>query len=257
MVRRVLAFSLALLVVGACASGPGEGRRDVQAPAAENGATSTSMAGTTAPPDAPTAAPADVEDAVIGSIIDGDTLDLTDGTRIRLIGIDTPETKDPRRPVECFGREAAARLASLVPPGAQARLVYDVEVTDKYGRTLAYLYRGSDDLFVNAAMVRDGYASAFTVPPNVAHADQFVTLQREAREAGRGLWGGCDESGGAAGTQPAPASAACDPSYADVCIAPPPPDLDCGDVPYRSFRVEGSDHPHGFDRDGDGVGCDA
>lgn len=145
------------------------------------------------PPLSETGAPAlpAGDDVVVERIVDGDTLVVDGGTRVRLIGIDTPETVDPRRPVECFGQEASGHLTELVPPGTAVRLVYDVERLDRYERTLAYLYRSADGLFVNAAMVRDGYASSYTVPPNVAHADEFVALQREAREAGRGLWGEC------------------------------------------------------------------
>ena len=107
---------------------------------------------------------------------------------MRLIGIDTPETVAPGMPVECFGREASAEMERLVE-GRRVRLVLDVEKRDRYGRLLAYVYRG--DLFVNAEMVRRGYASVATFPPNVRHVDLFVRLQREARRASRGLWGGC------------------------------------------------------------------
>lgn len=127
---------------------------------------------------------------VVSRQVDGDTFEV-DGVRIRLIGIDTPESKRPDSPVECFALEAAARTAALLPVGTGVRLVLDVEPTDRYGRTLAYVYRQSDGLFVNAALVRDGYASVLTVPPNVAHADEYAALQREAREAGRGLWSAC------------------------------------------------------------------
>lgn len=127
---------------------------------------------------------------VVTRLVDGDTLEV-DGVRVRLIGIDTPESKRPGSPVECFALEASARTAALLPVGTGVRLVLDVERTDRYGRTLAYVYRQSDGLFVNAALVRDGYASVLTVPPNVAHADEFVALQREARASGRGLWSAC------------------------------------------------------------------
>ena len=93
---------------------------------------------------------------------------------MRLIGIDTPETKDPRKPVQCFGREASARTKQLLPAGTAVRLVYDVERNDRYGRTLAYVFDARDGRFVNAVLVRDGYASVYTYPPNVAHADEFV-----------------------------------------------------------------------------------
>lgn len=134
------------------------------------------------------------EHRTVTRIVDGDTIVIDGDERVRLIGIDTPETKDPRRPVECFGQEASDHLAELLPVGTPVRVVYDVERLDRYDRTLAYLYRASDGLFVNAAMVRDGYASAYTVPPNVAHADEFVAFDREAREAGRGLWSACDDA---------------------------------------------------------------
>ena len=131
------------------------------------------------------------DDAIITREVDGDTIVVNGGTRIRLIGINTPETHDPRKPVECFGAEAAQHTAALVPPGTPVRLVYDVDRLDRYGRTLAYVYRSSDGLFLNAALVRDGFAEAATYPPNVAHADEFVALARSARTAGRGLWGEC------------------------------------------------------------------
>jgi micrococcal nuclease len=105
--------------------------------------------------------------------------------------MDTPETKDPRKPVQCFGKEASKRTEQLLPPSTPIVLVYDVDRFDRYGRTLAYVYRASDGLFVNASLVRDGYAQVDTVPPDVAHADDFVALQRAARDANRGLWSAC------------------------------------------------------------------
>lgn len=146
------------------------------------------------------------------------------------------------------------------------RLVYDVERTDRYGRTLAYVYRSPDALFVNVALVRDGYARVATYPPNVAHVDQFRAAETEAREADRGLWGGCPAGGSTSATTapttttvvPVPTAGgggACDPSYPDVCIPPAPPDLDCPQITYRNFPVVGSD-PHRFDGNHDGVGCE-
>ncbi|MDX1658630.1 MAG: thermonuclease family protein [Nitriliruptorales bacterium] len=130
----------------------------------------------------------------IERIVDGDTLYVADlEERVRLIGIDAPETQHPDQGVECFGREASAHLGELVPPGTEVRVVFDVERVDRYDRPLGYLYRTDDDLFVNLAMVADGYAMAYTVPPNVEHAEEFVAAQRDAREAGRGLWSACGE----------------------------------------------------------------
>ncbi|MEZ5169262.1 MAG: thermonuclease family protein [Acidimicrobiia bacterium] len=132
------------------------------------------------------------DDAVIERVVDGDTLVVAGGTRIRLIGIDTPETVHPSKPVECFGREASAVTEQLLAPGTEVRLVYDVERTDRYDRTLAYVYRLDDGLFVNAELLEQGYAQISTFPPNVAHVDEFRDLQTEAREEQRGLWQACD-----------------------------------------------------------------
>lgn len=121
----------------------------------------------------------------VARVIDGDTIVLEDGTRVRYIGVDTPETVHPSKPVEFMGREASAFNRRLVE-GREVRLEYDVERTDRYGRTLAYVY--VDTLFVNAEFVRAGYAQVLTIPPNVRHAEFFLACQREAREGGRGLW---------------------------------------------------------------------
>lgn len=124
-------------------------------------------------------------------IVDGDTLVLADlDERLRLIGIDTPETP-PGEPPDCYGDEATAHLEALVPPGTEVAVTFDVERTDQYGRPLGYLRRTDDGTFVNLAMVADGYASALTIPPNVRHEAAFVAAQQEARDAGRGLWSAC------------------------------------------------------------------
>lgn len=200
------------------------------------------------------------DDGVVTGVVDGDTIALG-ATRVRLIGIDTPETRDPRQPVQCFGPEAAARTKALLPVGTRVRLVYDVARLDRYGRTLAYVYRLGDGLFVNASLVAGGFAVADTVPPNVAHAGELVALEREARLANRGLWGGCPAEPAAPAPPPAAPLAgggggACEPSYPGVCIPPVPPDLDCGDVAARRFRVLPPD-PHRFDADRDGIGCES
>lgn len=131
------------------------------------------------------------DDTTVQRVVDGDTLVVEGGPRVRLIGVDTPETKDPRRGVQCYGKEAANHTGRLIGPGTKVRLVSDVERSDRYGRALAYVYRVADGLFVNAALIRDGYAQVATFPPNVAHVDEFVALQREARKESRGLWSAC------------------------------------------------------------------
>ncbi|HWB72117.1 MAG TPA: thermonuclease family protein [Egibacteraceae bacterium] len=135
--------------------------------------------------------PAATEAASVTRVVDGDTLVVAGGERVRLIGVDAPESVKPHSPVECYGREASRHLALLLPPGTPVRLEADVEPRDRYGRMLAYVYRVGDGLFVNAAMVRDGYAQPLSIPPNVAHADEFVALARQARQTNRGLWSAC------------------------------------------------------------------
>jgi endonuclease YncB( thermonuclease family) len=118
--------------------------------------------------------------------IDGDTLELSTGETVRLIGVDTPETKHPKKPVERFGKEAAAFTKRLVE-GKEVRLEYDQQRADKYGRTLAYVYL-ADGTFLNAEIVRQGYGFAYTRFP-FTYLEEFRRLEREAREAKRGLWG--------------------------------------------------------------------
>lgn len=140
--------------------------------------------------------------AVVAKVVDGDTIDVTTGgdstTRIRMIGFNTPESVDPRRPVECFGKEASKHLASLAPVGTSVRLERDAEERDRYGRTLAYVYRAADGLFLNLQMVSDGYAHVLSIPPNVSYADRFRDAERSARTANLGLWASCpdDEASG-------------------------------------------------------------
>jgi micrococcal nuclease len=131
--------------------------------------------------------------AEVVRVVDGDTIRVRlDGRteRVRYIGVDTPESVKPGTPVQCFAKRAAAANAALVA-GRSVRLVGDVEQRDRYGRLLAYVYREPDGAFVNAQLVRDGYARTLTIAPNVAHARQFAQLARTAREGSRGLWAAC------------------------------------------------------------------
>ena len=118
-------------------------------------------------------------------VVDGDTLELEGGERVRLIGVDTPETVDPRRPVQYFGKEASAFTRRMVE-GQRVRLDYDQQRQDRYGRTLAYVYL-EDGTFVNAEIIRRGYGFAYTSFP-FRYADEFRGHEREARESRRGLW---------------------------------------------------------------------
>ena len=128
---------------------------------------------------------------------------LPDGskTRVRYIGIDTPETVHPSKPVECFGKEASNFNKQLVE-GKTVWLEFDVERYDRYNRLLAYVWLTSkpfapEQNMVNAILVKEGYAQAYTYPPNVKYSELFVQLQREAREQGRGLWTACQTEGSA------------------------------------------------------------
>ncbi len=123
-------------------------------------------------------------------VIDGDTILVCCIARkrekVRYIGINTPETKHPTKGVEYYGKEAAEANRKLVEDKTVI-LTFDVEQRDRYGRLLAYVFL-EDSTFVNAWLVENGYAQVMTVPPNVKHQELFLKLQREAREARRGLW---------------------------------------------------------------------
>lgn len=118
-------------------------------------------------------------------VIDGDTLLLVNGERVRLIGVDTPETEHPHKPVELFGKEAHLFTKKMVE-GKGVRLEYDWERRDKYGRLLAYVYL-MDGTFLNAEIIKQGYGFAYTKYP-FKYLDEFRGYEREAREKRRGLW---------------------------------------------------------------------
>jgi micrococcal nuclease len=183
----------------------------------------------------------------VSYVVDGDTLEvaLDNGRseRVRLIGVDTPERG------RCFAGRAtglARRLADdhrvlLKGDGTQA-------TRDVYGRLLAYAWIDSRrDL--GFQLLAGGVAKVYV------HERPFqrLTAYRHAERIGRGLsdslWRGCRS------VPPTQSRPGCDPSYPTVCIPPPPPDLDCAEVPFSEFAVRGND-PHGFDGDGDGVGCE-
>ena len=122
---------------------------------------------------------------LITKVIDGDTVELENGQRVRYIGIDTPETKDPNRPVGCYGEEAYQKNKSLVE-GKRVRLEKDVSETDKYGRLLRYVYIG--DQFINELLVKEGFANASSYPPDIKHQELFKKAEKTARESNLGLW---------------------------------------------------------------------
>jgi len=169
MRRAVLSCTLAVLVTAAC--------------------------DTPSPPRSTTIDTVVASNAVVVGVVDGDTIDVDiDGTseRVRLIGIDTPETKKPDTPVECFGPEATAFTIALLPPGVPVRLERDIEGRDAYDRLLAYVFRATDGLFVNLALVEGGFAVPFPFEPNIAHAAEFADAARSADSASLGLWAECN-----------------------------------------------------------------
>lgn len=130
----------------------------------------------------------------VTKVSDGDTVTVSFGgssESIRLIGVDTPETQHPKKPVECWGPEATRHTESLIPAGTRVAVVRDVEPRDRYQRLLAYVYRASDGLFVNEELVRAGSARAYPYPPNTTFASDLAAAENEARVNRLGLWGHC------------------------------------------------------------------
>lgn len=123
--------------------------------------------------------------ALVTEVVDGDTIKLDTGQTVRYIGIDTPETKHPTKPVGCFGKEASLKNKDLVL-GRKVKLVKDVSEADRYGRLLRYVYFG--DVFINDVLVREGYAFSTAFPPDIAQQEVFKAAQEEAKSENRGLW---------------------------------------------------------------------
>jgi len=138
--------------------------------------------------------------ARVVKVSDGDTIEVDFGggviKTVRYIGIDTPETVDPRKPVQCFGKEASNINKSLV--GNQiVQLEKDISETDKYGRLLRYVYlpsgqAGAGEVFVNKYLVEEGFAHSYSYPPDIRHQGEFNQAEASARQNNKGLWGTCD-----------------------------------------------------------------
>jgi micrococcal nuclease len=137
---------------------------------------------------------------MVKRVVDGDTLLLENGVRVRLIGVDTPELHDSDKllrdskrsgedtsTIKKLGAEAYQFTKNLVE-GKRVSLEFDTEKYDKYDRILAYVFVKKDGTFVNAEIIKQGYASLMTIPPNIKYADSFRQLYKEARENRRGLW---------------------------------------------------------------------
>ncbi len=196
-----------------------------------------------------------VEIGNVVEVVDGDTIKVEiEGQikSIRYIGVDCPECKDPDRPVQMFSQEAYERNRDLVQ-GSEVIMIKDVSEEDKYDRLLRYVI--VDDIFVNAELIKQGYAHAVAYPPDVACDVYFNTLQRQANAAKRGFWSDLYMMPTITVEPTEDARAGCDPCYPDVCIPDVSYDLDCRDISFRRFRCICD--PHGFDGDNDGIGCES
>lgn len=136
------------------------------------------------------------EKATVAKAIDGDTVELTTGEKVRYVGIDTPETKHPTKGVQCFGREASARNKELVE-GKKILMEKDVSNTDRYDRLLRYIYlpnpeASQEAIFVNEYLVEQGYAQALTYPPDVKYNQIMLNAQKAAQQGKKGLWSKCN-----------------------------------------------------------------
>ena len=148
---------------------------------------------TTATPNAPSE---HVTTAVVDGVIDGDTVRLRiDGNSetVRLIAIDTPETKHPTKRVECFGPEASTFLSELLAVGVTVRIERDVEARDAYGRLLLYVFlrTNSGEIMVNRELVMRGFARPLSIEPNDRYQRQIVAASFDAQRHSRGLWKHC------------------------------------------------------------------
>ena len=176
-------------------------------------------------------------------VVDGDTIDVSFAAgrreRVRLIGVDTPERG------QCYFTRATNVTTRLA---ANKRVVLQGDATqatrDKYGLLLAYVWLpGGHDLGLQ--LLRAGVARVYVYDRPFTRLAVYNRAYQRAEKSPNSLWHRCY----------APGKRGCDPSYPDVCIPPPPPDLDCSDIPYRNFRVVGRD-PHHFDGNHNGIGCE-
>src|SRR3990167_8398336 len=129
---------------------------------------------------------------LVTKVIDGDTIEIEGGTRVRYIGIDTPETVDPRKTVQCFGREASNKNKDLVE-GKKVRLEKDITNTDKYDRLLRYVWINNE--LVNETLVKEGFAYSSPYPPDVKYQDWLNKAQSYSQSRNLGLWSSCNVAG--------------------------------------------------------------
>jgi micrococcal nuclease len=201
-------------------------------------------------------------EASVVRVVDGDTIVVAYGGRqykVRYIGMNTPETVDPSRPIQWMGPEASAANKTLVA-GKSVVLEKDVSETDRYGRLLRYVWLtdGVAWTLVNLELINEGFASVSTYPPDVKYVDVYLAAERDARATAVGLWGEAPiaEPAPDATAKPLANTTKCHPSYTP-CL-PIVADLDCSDVRAMGkapVTVKGPDD-YRLDRDGDGMGCE-
>jgi micrococcal nuclease len=153
---------------------------------------------TVAPPPPPAPGPAIPagDDAVVARVTDGDTIVVNGSTRVRLIGVDTPEVSIFGRPAQCYGPNASAWTKAALPAGTRVRLEYDANRTDRYGRTLAYVYRLGDGLNLQVALLQQGFAAAYPFDDTPRYHAWFAAEATRAKAAGVGGWTECAGSDG-------------------------------------------------------------
>ena len=215
-------------------------------------------------------------DQIIERVVDGDTLLTRSGTRLRMIGMNTPETVSSAQrkdgaPPECFGPEASRYTKQLLPSGAAVRLETDVEPTDQYGRSLAYVFRSTDGMFINGQLVREGFAVQKSYGRNHNYDRLLREYQKEAQQARRGLWGKCSDPSAATvqrNVPPSPSSLPITTSSSSkrplITVANPGDSKNCRD--FADYRVAKDWYDMYFslygdvarlDGDGDGIPCEA
>jgi endonuclease YncB( thermonuclease family) len=223
------------------------------------------------------------ETAQVIEVVDGDTVKVLLNSQeqtLRMIGMDTPETKHPSKPVECFGQEASAKAQELLN-GQTVTLEADPSQgeRDTFDRLLRYI-RLADGRLFNQEMIAQGYAYEYTYDLPYKYQAEFKQAQQQADAQDLGLWSPAACNGERIAVQPAPEptiepaiepviepavepapvvpepAAGCHPSYPDFCIPSPPPDLNCGQIAQKRFTVLPPD-PHRFDGNKDGIGCES
>ncbi len=208
------------------------------------------------------------------SVSDGDTVrvDINGETEsLRLILIDTPETRDPNNPVECYGAEATQFTKSVLPPGTTVYLERDISDRDRFGRMLRYVWLEGDDggaYLFNEALVREGYAVLYTYPPDVKYVDRIRAAQQAAVQEEAGLWEDCGGADTPLGITPitneAPETVQANSGASTDNGIASGADQDCGDFATQSeaqffFESQGgpASDPHRLDQNRDGAACES